>query len=213
MLYQDLYERYSKLALSYATDRPVAIRGLETRLLKVLDTRGGYGVFDIYLRRGLLWQRDQASLERIDCSAKEEQEPVPSWSWMAYAGDIRYMNVPLGEVDWDQWDQDIASPWKEVKDDKKTSLELEVLVRDIKVVEPGARVFLDEPRRIFDRSFKCVIVGSSKVSNKGKGQTYYALIVTPLGPGEVNVYERAGAAFLHKHQIAWDNPVTKARIR
>ena len=80
MLYRDLYESYSKLELSYSTDRPVAIRGLEKRLLRALDTKGGYGVFDIYLRRGLLWQRDQASLERIDFSGKKEQELVPSWS-------------------------------------------------------------------------------------------------------------------------------------
>jgi hypothetical protein len=35
-------------------DRPAAIRGLEMRLLNVLDTKGGYGAFDAYLCRSLL---------------------------------------------------------------------------------------------------------------------------------------------------------------
>ncbi|KAH8597376.1 hypothetical protein B0O99DRAFT_703257 [Bisporella sp. PMI_857] len=214
-LYQDLYERYSTLALSYLTDRPVAIRGLETRLLRVLGAKGGYGVFDIYFRRGLLWQRGQARLKRIDFSEQrdKEQQPVPSWSWMAYSGDIRYMEVPLGGVEWDLWDGDIVSPWKTAKDDNnKAPFELEALVRDIKVVEPGARVFLDEPGRTFHHPFKCVVVGSSKPSNQGKIHTYYALIVTALGPEENGVYERVGAAFLRKHQIVWDSPGADARI-
>jgi len=213
MLYQDLYQRYSKLALSFNTDRPVAIRGLEKRLTRALGTQGRFGVFDIYLRRGLLWQRDKASLERIDFSGNKEQGPVPSWSWMAYAGDIRYMNVPLGEVDWAQWEKDVVSPWKHAQDNNKVPLELEVVVRDLKTIHPGARVFLDEPSHTFDRPFRCVIVGSSKASYQGKGPTYYALIVTPLSQGEENIYERAGVACLHEHQIVLDKKGTQARLR
>lgn len=212
-LYQDLYERYSRLALSYPTDRPVAIRGLETRLLLVLNTKGGYGVFDIFFPRGLLWQRDGARIERIDFSSKGNvvQKPVPSWSWMAYAGPIRYMNVPGGET---QWNRDIVSPWKnDVDDGDKDSMELRAPVRDITVLDRGARAFLDNPGSTFDRPFKCVIVGSSESSNRGKGQTYYALIVTPVGTGEENVYERAGVAFLHENHIDLKGPVTEARIR
>ncbi|KAL2670254.1 hypothetical protein Neosp_014721 [[Neocosmospora] mangrovei] len=212
-LYQDLYERYSRLALSYPTDRPIAIRGLERRLRNVLGTRAGYGVFDVYLRRGLLWQREQASLQRIDFS--NGNELVPSWSWMAYAGGIRYMNVPLGGVEWGRWENDVASPWKghngEQDGGKTPKCALKVLVRDIlvSVIEPSARVFLDEPSRTFGRPFKCVIVGSSK-SSQGQVDirtTYYALVVTPLsGQEDRNVYERAGVAFFHGYQIVWDNP-------
>ncbi|SPO03071.1 uncharacterized protein DNG_05752 [Cephalotrichum gorgonifer] len=212
-LYQDLYELYSKLALSYPTDRPVAIRGLETRLLSVLNTRGGYGVLDVYLRRGLLWQRAQTSLKRIDFP-DGERGPVPSWSWMAYDGAIQYMNVPFGGVDWDKWDRDVVSPWEKCEGDNGSgALELRVLVREIAGVEPGARVFLDEPSRTFDRPFKCVVVGSSMESNQGKATTYYTLIVTSLNTGEENVYERAGVAFLHRQNIVWDGSGTEARIR
>jgi hypothetical protein len=93
-LYQDLYERYSNLALSVKTDRPIAIKGLETRLIRTFETVGGYGIFDLYLHRGLLWQRSGDTLDRITSRG----ERVPSWSWMAYEGGIRYMDVPLGGV-------------------------------------------------------------------------------------------------------------------
>jgi hypothetical protein len=213
VLFQDLYQRYSKLALTVATDRPVAIRGLEKRLIRVLQTKGKFGIFDIYLRRGLLWQRDQASLKRIDFSSKKEQEAVPSWSWMAYNGEIRYTSVPLGGVEWDLWNQEILSPWKLAKENEKAPLELEVIVRDLKAIPPGSRVFLDEPSLNDDRSFKCVIIGSSNESGQGKDQVYYTLIVTPLSLGEVNLYERAGVASMHKHHIVLDKPGTRALLR
>ncbi|KAH9205286.1 hypothetical protein DL95DRAFT_348558, partial [Leptodontidium sp. 2 PMI_412] len=210
VLYQDLYERYSKLALSFNSDRPVAIRGLEKRLARALDSQGRFGVLDIYLRRGLLWQRDKATLERIDFSGNPEQEPIPSWSWMAYAGGIRYMNVPLGGAEWAEWEQDIVYSWKNGRNDNNAVLELEVLVRDLKDIKPGALIFRDEPSRDFGFPFKCVIVGSSNASNQSKGQVYYVLIVTLLSQREAKIYERAGVACLHKQQIAFDKPGMKA---
>jgi hypothetical protein len=216
---QDLNQRYSKLALTYNTDRPIAIRGLETRLRRALNTDGGYGVFDVYLRRGLLWKRRQTRLERIPFPNERKDEAnvhefVPSWSWMASAGEIEYMDIPFEGVDWDQWDQDIVSPWKNVRDGNLASFELHVLARNIADPQPaGARIFLDDPSRSYGQPFKCVIVGSSKASNQGGSETYYVLIVAPLLPGENHVYERAGVAFLHKRQILWDNAETKARIR
>lgn len=216
-LYEDLYERYSGLALSYPTDRPVAIRGLEMRLLRVLDTNGGHGVFDVYLRRGLLWRRNQENLQRIGFSTAEHNQrgAVPSWSWMAYTGAIQYMNLPLGGVEWNQWDRDVISPWADSNAYNQNGAELRVLVRGIltSVDERGARIYLDEPKFPSRRPFKCVIVGSSKESHQGKGTTYYVLIVTPLATHGENFYERAGAAFLYQHQIAWGEPVIQARVR
>ncbi|KAH7304162.1 hypothetical protein B0I35DRAFT_445612 [Stachybotrys elegans] len=213
-LYQDLYERYSGLDLSYITDRPVAIRGLETRLLSALNSKGGYGVLDIFIRRGLLWQRKGESLPRIDFtkSEKKAQRPVPSWSWTAHAGPIQYMDVPLGEVEWSEWEQDITSPWKHANNGEESTRELQVLVRDMTIMEPDRQVFLDNPSQTFDCPFKCVIVGSSKAPSYPKGRTYYALIVTRAdGRGE-GYYERAGVAFLQNHQIVWGNLALKACI-
>ncbi|KAJ4182755.1 hypothetical protein NW755_010252 [Fusarium falciforme] len=87
-LFQDLYVRYSKLALTFPLDRPVAIRGLENRLLNAFDTTGG-----------------GESMRRI---AHSGGEPVPSWSWMAYDGAIDYVSAPGGQI---SWSHDIKSPF------------------------------------------------------------------------------------------------------
>ncbi|RSL92037.1 hypothetical protein CEP52_014033 [Fusarium oligoseptatum] len=95
--FQDLYVRYSKLALSFASDRPIAIRGLENRLLSTFKTTGGYGLIDRYLHRSLLWKCGGKTLKRI---ASTRGEAVPSWSWMAYDGAIDYVSAPGGKVSW-----------------------------------------------------------------------------------------------------------------
>jgi hypothetical protein len=139
---------------------------------------------------------------------------------MAYAGDIRFMDVPFGEVEWDQWDQDIISPWKKAQDNIQLPLQLEVLVRDLIPIPPSSRVFLDEGGLRSALHFKCVIIGSSKTSTQGKARVYYVLIVTPLSHGaspllreEVQVYERAGVARLQEHHIVLDKPGVKAHLR
>jgi hypothetical protein len=40
-LLQSLYERYSKMNLSFSKDRPIAIKGLENRLIQTVGGPGG----------------------------------------------------------------------------------------------------------------------------------------------------------------------------
>jgi hypothetical protein len=216
-LWQALYERYTTLTLSYITDRPIAIRGLENRLLRALETHGGYGVLSRYLHEGLLWKRKFGQLERIAFASQDSddliREPVPSWSWMAYAGQIEYMKLGM---DWERWERDIVSPWKyghSGSDGNDTALELGGRARDMADLPPGAQVFIDDPQHTHEKSFKCVVVGSSKVSSQGISHKYYVLIVTPLGTEGSNVYKRVGVAILQHDQIVWDTPVVEARIR
>lgn len=132
--FQKLYEDYSRLDITEPTDRPVAIAGLEERLLAALGVSGGFGVFDEedhshvhedgdgrgrgLFRRSLLWCRgeDTTSLERIKFASAGSTSNghntagyVPSWSWMAYSGGISYITPRFGEVDWAKKPQ---SPWK-----------------------------------------------------------------------------------------------------
>jgi hypothetical protein len=164
----------------------------------------------------LLWKRKLARLERIDFPKIDGDDtirkPVPSWSWMAYAGPIEYMNL---NADWDEGKHDITSPWKYDKSGggNDAALELRGLVREMAHLPPGAQVFIDDPNQTVHGSLKCVVVGSSKMSHQGGSQKYYVLIVTPLNAEESNIYERAGVAFLRKHQIAWEIPAVEARIR
>ncbi|KAK6065957.1 serine/threonine protein kinase-44 [Seiridium cupressi] len=214
-LYQDLYERYTRLALTHSTDRPVAIKGMEARLLHALETRGGFGVFEVHLHRGLLWKREGPRLARIDYSkgsTRAAREIIPSWSWMAYDGAIRYMDIPPG-AEWKAWYANVTSPWERVHDyNGRQPSELRVLARNIVDFAAGDRVFLDEPHSAAGHDFKCVVVGSRRAPNPMRAEEYYSLIVTLLD-GEEDVCQRAGVAFLDRRHIDWDTPAVALRVR
>ncbi|KAJ0300129.1 hypothetical protein Brms1b_012915 [Colletotrichum noveboracense] len=106
MLIQDLYERYSALEFSYASDRAVAILGLQKRLARAFETWATYGLFAIYLHRGLLWMRDQA--EPMKSIAQPSGRYVPSWSWFSKMGAIKYMDLKFDSV---KWTDDFESPF------------------------------------------------------------------------------------------------------
>ena len=92
-----LSEAYSKRHLTEKTDRCVAISGLEARIARARGCQSRYGIFGEFLHRNLLWQRSgREKMQRIGY----EPGIVPSWSWMAYYGGIQFMDIPFGEVDW-----------------------------------------------------------------------------------------------------------------
>lgn len=211
--YQHLYERYSGLKLTYNKDRPIAIKGLETRLIRTLKTVGGYGVFDCYLHRCLLWQRSDKALTRIP---KFRDEPMPSWSWMAYDGKICYMEVPFGEV---LWKDNVISPFRSGKEERtrtrmqrRTPRRMEARAHDL--VQPESQRFiLDDPGRSVPSGLKCVIVGTSRDSSD-EHQVHFALIIVFVAKEEdTGIYERVGVGFLKKHQVALENPSTKVLIQ
>jgi hypothetical protein len=219
-IFQDLYERYSKLALSYPSDRPIAIRGLESRLLNTFGTTGGAGIFDTYLHRSLLWQRAGNSLKAITSFRNVR---VPSWSWMAYNGPIRYLAVPFGAV---AWSEHVVSPFS--RDGKQdvvagngrgmehiagSPLELEAPVWDLLDAESGQRV-MDEPSRSFSRPILCVILGKSKISSMEESRTHWVLLVcSSTVVDDITVYERVGVGVFEQRHIALDNPLRRVRIR
>ncbi|OCK73239.1 hypothetical protein K432DRAFT_399013 [Lepidopterella palustris CBS 459.81] len=173
-LFQDLYSEYSNLAMSFSVDRPIAIRGLERRLLSTLKTEGGYGIFEKYLHRCLLWQKSIRSLKRI---MSFRGETVPSWSWMAYEGGIEYMDVPYGKVD---WAKDIVSPFNGTKlseaHDPMVVTQLKAPIYDL-VDSQSAGLVLDETDRSIKRHLKCIIVGTSKAPNPKDQALCYVLLV------------------------------------
>ncbi|KAI0908761.1 hypothetical protein F4823DRAFT_639853 [Ustulina deusta] len=220
-IFQDLYERYSRLALSYPSDRPIAIRGLESRLINTFGTSGGVGIFDIYLHRSLLWQRAGDTLKSI---TSFRDAPVPSWSWMAYDGPVRYLTVPFGEV---TWSENIISPFS--KDSSRNAvvsgafrgdkviatspLELEAPVWNLLDAESGQRI-MDDPGRAFDQPIQCVVLGKSKMPPVDESQVHWVLLVHPRKVADnVALYERAGVGVLRKRHIAFDGPQERRRIQ
>jgi hypothetical protein len=93
---QSILEDYSKRYLSEPTDRVVALSGLAARVANVLECEELYGIFDLYLHRNLLWRRSSLDkMKRIEYKSLE----VPSWSWMAYTGGIKFIDVDYGTLE------------------------------------------------------------------------------------------------------------------
>lgn len=91
-----LIEDYSKRDITHQTDRYVAMSGLQAGIARAIGCEGRYGTLQKYFHRNLLWQASDVKLEKIEY----ETLHVPSWSWMAYTGGIRFLNeeIPFGRV-------------------------------------------------------------------------------------------------------------------
>ncbi|KAK9425357.1 putative Heterokaryon incompatibility domain-containing protein [Seiridium unicorne] len=160
-----------------------------------------------------LIKREGPRLARIDYSkgsTRAAREIIPSWSWMAYDGAIRYMDIPPG-AEWKAWYANVTSPWERVHDyNGRQPFELRVLARNIVDFAAGDRVFLDEPHSAAGHDFKCVVVGSRRAPIPMRAEEYYSLIVTLLD-GEENFCQRARV--LDRRHIDWDTPAVALRVR
>ncbi|KAK3949090.1 hypothetical protein QBC32DRAFT_400483 [Pseudoneurospora amorphoporcata] len=221
--YEGLYSQYSRLTLTRPADRPIAIAGLEERLIRDLDgCSGGFGVFDdkqSLLPRSLLWQRDRRflTLEKID------KINVHTWSWMAYQGGIDYMDVPLGGVDWDPNVTEIKGNWNGTTGHTE-QMELNAKTRDFEMGRLGA---LQPPSF---RKLKCVLLGRIKGHGDPKDLTHYVLVValgkpkptsrpslmpSLLKPGDqpqMETYERVGVGKMAGRFIDFTEDKSQPRI-
>ncbi|ETI20037.1 hypothetical protein G647_09052 [Cladophialophora carrionii CBS 160.54] len=223
-LYESLYKRYSRLEFTALEDKPVAIAGLEQRLIRVFDTHGGFGLFEQYLGRSLLWQRDAQvrTMTRIHFRT----QVVPSWSWMAYEGGITFMDLPFKGVDWER--KEIRSPWNHQPASGPTWLStgrgscthLEAVARSFWVQSCGDGDQLSEPlyQIVFDQdepppgehALKCVIIGRSKLGADGDARRHYVLIVGQQS--NRSRYERVGVGFMPGNWIVLDEPGLKVSV-
>ena len=226
--FQGLYQNYSRLRLTRAEDRPLAIAGLESRLLKAFGTKGGYGIFDDgpdgeLFHRSLLWQRgsDVESLKPITFGGSNIK--VPTWSWMAYEGGIDYGDPPFGTTDWTA--SEVQSPWESGhrlragSDPENAGLALTATVRDFDVA--GRRG--DEVRIVYDtkRSFLsawrygCVIIARSHDGMENRDKRHYVIVVLSTNvpsAREERSYRRAGVGYMLGKYITLDSPGVVARI-
>jgi hypothetical protein len=104
--FQDTFALYSRLNLTKNTDRPAAVAGLEFRMMTFYRTISLYGIVQSYFGESLLWQRsgDKWMEPIIDfdqaLSWSINGRRVPSWSWMAYAGEIKYGDICTDGLSW-----------------------------------------------------------------------------------------------------------------
>jgi hypothetical protein len=229
-LYQDLYIQYSRLKFTRISDRPIAIAGLEKRLIHDFNTYGGFGVFDDgrgLLRRSLLWHRgsDESTLERIVFPA-DRQMIIPTWSWMAYKGGIDYLELPFDGVDWEE--EEIRSPWTPGSrgvwhtGDQAGIVELSAVAREFDftgTTGPESKIIYDNPARSSgpNQPVKCVVVGRLKGAGQNeRNKMHYVLLVT-TNPSQVTrggqVCERVGVGHVLGRWIKLDQPGTLVKIQ
>lgn len=197
--------QYSRLAFTKWEDRPIAISGLERRLLSDLNTHGGFGVFDdgqSLLRRSLLWQRSkhEPTLSKI-VFPPERNMIVPTWSWMAYKGGIDFLDLPLGGMDWQK--SEIHSPWipsaSEIyhTTDKSGNIEMSAVAREYEIQSERSKEFTiiyDIPKTE-GQSLRCIVMGRRRGDGKPEDSRHYVLFITPKG-GSAKVYERVGVGYM-----------------
>ncbi|KAH6949464.1 hypothetical protein DER45DRAFT_620035 [Fusarium avenaceum] len=198
-LVQYLYRTYSGLALTNSTDRSRAIMGLQKRLGRTFKSTAEYGVLSAYFERLLLWQIEIPQ-ERI---TYPETESVPSWSWMAFMGRIRFLDIPFGQVTWTgnlkPFRSQLNAPW-----DGRLQVGTNELLIDKD--ELDKRVEADMSGSQLDPvGLRSVVVGKSKVANQDGTFDQYVLLIRQIPSDAMSVaFERIGAGKLLDVHIGRD---------
>lgn len=213
LLFQDLFKTYSGLGLSEQSDRPMAIDSLQRRILAALDVKGGFGILDEQLKRGLLrrtllWCRDRGlpSLDRIQFPPDRVTAVPPTWSWMACSGAIDYISPPFGEVIWDP-KGDLHSPWSqgdlatlEYTDTNGVSrVTLNATAWEYSAGVGEGEIILDCPKKSLSSVTWCIVLGREHGRAEPLVKKHYVLVVAASGnkqPNGKTICERVGAGWL-----------------
>ncbi|KAF2683626.1 hypothetical protein K458DRAFT_304318 [Lentithecium fluviatile CBS 122367] len=201
---QSLYRQYSRLKLSNATDRPLAIAGLQQRILRTMDVRGAFGILFSAEKRGilhrsLLWHRasDTSSLERISYFNTETGDvPIPSWSWMAYSGGIDYFNPDFDGYEW----QDVRSPWSDnIRSDCLKAFAKDLIGLYFSLEEE--HIIHDDPSEADMNGTACLVLGVEKGSTKPSAERRHYVLLVKRDPhndwsAHAPVWKRIGAGYL-----------------
>lgn len=194
---------YSNRGLTKRTDRVRALYGLTTRIARALSCQVLFGIFELFLHRTLLWQRT-GPMERIDYGSPG----VPSWSWMAYTGGIKFIDNRFGALQ-------ISIPLKFCEGDTKA------LTTDVWKFEDGCcigeglettrRKILDslwheigwlsfdvEDRKEF-RGERGVVVGKTRQVDGSENQMFHILLVRQ---NEGDKYERVGIGMVQQGYLS-----------
>jgi hypothetical protein len=176
-----------------------------------MKVKGGYGVFDEGLTRGLLRRsllrrrgNDTISLSRIHFPPESMLSYVPSWSWMAYTGGIDYLEPEFNSYEC----EDLVSPWSSTKplhvntDPQTSNVALVATAReyDLGVAVPGeGELIFDTPGGSLHPMTLCVVLGKASGSPNSETQRHYILVVAATAKqdrGGNKLYDRVGAGYL-----------------
>jgi hypothetical protein len=180
--------------------------GLHTRIARTIGCDGRYGTLETYLHRNLLWHASDLKLQKI-----EYEGYVPSWSWMAYDGGIRFLNeeeIPFYRVQWitdlrfdKHCDHALIADVGVFQDCTMESVGSRYAVFDLSETNRGwIHYDIKDGKNLLEEH--CVVVGSIENS-----EDYYILLVRPTTvDGE---YERVGMGQVSKNCLVR----TRANVR
>jgi hypothetical protein len=174
--------------------------GLQDRIAQAIPCEGRYGAFQAYLHRNLLWHASDDKLKKI-----EYESYVPSWSWMAYHGGIRFLGEE--EIPYDdmqlltslRFDQDcdcrhvLVADVGKFRDCTTQSDGNRCVVFDFSWTKCGwIRYDVEDGKNLLEEH--CVVVGSTL-----DGENYYVLVTRSTSvDGE---YERVGIGLVSKNCV------------
>ncbi|KAK0750666.1 heterokaryon incompatibility protein-domain-containing protein [Schizothecium vesticola] len=204
-VFQSVFKTYSRLELTRATDRQIAVAGVSQRLAEGMTSLVAFGVFTKfkYLHRSLLWRRaGHVFLHWI----RNNTPKVPTWSWMAFMGAIDYVDCTSTEMEW--------NPHIRLSIAEETAtITAPVTTFAAKMLQTPDLLILDYRPRADGEDLKCVIVGKEPSGNPDDA-VYYVLVVLAAqgGSGTGTEYERLGVAALRSTHLALDSGTERARI-
>ncbi|KAK4097756.1 HET-domain-containing protein [Parathielavia hyrcaniae] len=202
-----LFRKYSISSLTFETDRDVAISSLVERMGQVLETEVRHGIFGCFRGSLLLWKRTHGNKTP---PTPYKDRTVPSWSWMAYPGGIKFISDTT---------QGLLVPFSEDLGFVNDGQALSVKVRKFRGT---CRMEQEEKEyAIFDRTEKvgslwfdvadhiqfqdcfCVVVGMDKDDKKEDSRkTYNVLIIRQKAGGRG--YERVGVGKVEAQYVSID---------
>jgi hypothetical protein len=198
LLYQYLFEMYSRLAFTRYADRAVAILGLQDRLAEGFKTRAAYGFFSVYFARGLLWKSSEyQSMKPI---IQPPDRRVPSWSFFSKEGAIKYLKLKFDQIVWAN--EDFRNPFS--RNSTGDMATLYGLARRLNMSKQDMLnyVMLDERREFEVEDLRCIVIGRDKLDGRTDNPEYHVLIVHRTGSNlEPDIYERVGVASLIPEKV------------
>ncbi|KAL1609182.1 hypothetical protein SLS59_001546 [Nothophoma quercina] len=204
LFFQNVYETYAQLQFTYERDRAVGMAGIETRLARVYKARAKFGILDhsqepSYLRRSLLWQNvdNGAPLELIDYP---KDTVVPTWSWMAVMGPIKYVDIAFDTVEWSNDLQSYSGSASHTQGRPEQYLEALWAISRPFETETEDIVRFDRSDHRLDTNMHCVVLGTEKAESSEVPEKHYGLLVE--SDNERNTYRRIGVATFMREQ-AW----------
>jgi hypothetical protein len=191
-----LFQNYSKRGLTKDTDRCVAASGLEARIARAIKCSSRHGIFEEHLHRNLLWQALDKKTERI---AYDNNQEVPSWSWMICSGGIEFLDVEFGSVSWFNaltFDAERGSTALIADIGKLWNCKMEsdgdgCTIIDTSTNKVAGWVRYDIESGAEGLENHCVVVGRRKYN---AAQQYYVLLVVPTKKG--GEYRRVGVGMV-----------------